>query len=81
MTFAIRDLLRSASGMAAEMNGVLSFPSPRLRGEGGEDRRSEPGEGVFRLTHAIATPPHPTFSLRSKVDLSPHAGRGERKAA
>jgi hypothetical protein len=59
------------------MNGVNFLPSPRSQGEDGEDRRSEPGEGMLQRMRTIATPPHPTFSLRSKVDLSPLAGRGK----
>jgi phosphoribosylformimino-5-aminoimidazole carboxamide ribotide isomerase len=35
-------------GTRAHAGGSSSFPSPRLRGEGGEDQRSEPGEGLGR---------------------------------
>jgi predicted TPR repeat methyltransferase len=38
------------------------FPSPRLRGEGGEDRRSEPGEG---RPHWVESGSHP----RARADL------------
>src|ERR1700738_5335290 len=37
---------RECAQVRGEINRA-SFPSPRLRGQGGEDRRSEPGEGAF----------------------------------
>ena len=67
------DLLAHVDGLE-----LVVLPSPRVRGEGGERRRREPDEGAPRQSeHFSERPPHPT-SLRS-VDLSPHAGRGERK--
>ena len=53
-------------------------PSPRLRGEGGEVRRTEPGEGALRNAQTRGQAPSPA-RLRSTqaCDLSPHAGRGE----
>lgn len=39
--------------------------------------RGWPGEGDIPRTEAIESPPHPTSSLRSDVDLSPHTGRGK----
>ena len=51
-----------------------SFPLPVKRGEGGERRSREPGEGLFAMSrHA----PHPP-SLRSGT-LSPLRGERERK--
>ncbi len=44
-----------------------------MRGEGRD-------EGAFRQSEHSEKPPHPTSSLRSEVDLSPHAGRGEERA-
>ena len=55
--------LHSLSGAAS------SFLLPVQRGEGGEDRRDEPGEGLFfELTSFLKLPLTPT--------LSPQAGRG-----
>ena len=43
----------------------------------GRGRREAPGEGASRTSSKrLESPPHPTSSLRSKVDLSPQAGRG-----
>jgi very-short-patch-repair endonuclease len=53
------------------------YPSP-LAGEGGEDRRSEPGEGESRSHGASVQPPHPTPRSRS---ASPSPARGEGKEA
>jgi hypothetical protein len=50
------------------------FTSPRERGEVGAKRRVR---GPIRESERLERPPHPTFSLRSKVDLSPQAGRGK----
>jgi len=52
---------------------ALSFPSPRLRGEGAERTNvSEAGEGaLLRL---------PLTRLATLADLSPRAGRGESRA-
>jgi protein ImuA len=61
--------LAAATGFVLGL-AALSAPSPRLRGEGR-------GEGAFRQSARSERPPHPT-SLRS-VDLSPQAGRGERR--
>src|SRR5207253_8979194 len=49
-----------------------TFPSPRLRGEGAEDRRSEAGEGQSRSTlkapspgsQLRCSPPSPRFTER-----------------
>jgi hypothetical protein len=55
---------------------ATNFPSPRLRGEGGEQRSCEPGEGAFQDVYGGApTPDH--LRCASAVDLSPLAGRGE----
>ncbi len=64
--------LTAAAGFAL---GLARLPSPRLRGEGGEQRSCEPGEGASRQPGRLERPPHPT-SLR-EVDLSPRAGRGK----
>ncbi len=77
------DLLAHAFGLE-----LVVLPSPRMRGEGGERPRREPDEGAVRQASHSERPPHPTSrSLSSgrasrgpvgEVDLSPHAGRGER---
>ena len=36
---------------------VTNFPSPRLRGEGGEQRSCEPGEGAFQGVYGDAPSP------------------------
>src|SRR5260221_182346 len=52
------------------------------RGGGGRSEGGGGGAGRFpaservRESERYESPPHPTFSLRSKVDLSPQAGRG-----
>jgi len=52
-------------------------PSPRLRGEGGEQRSCEPGEGAFRQAQNRNDAPSPACRrCAPAVDLSPHAGRG-----
>src|SRR5688572_26008595 len=53
--------------------------SPRLRGE--VAKRSLAGEGELPRVAFLEVPPHPPCSLRSQVDLSPQAGRGEERAA
>ncbi len=55
------------------------FPSPRLRGEGGEDQRSEPGEGLDSINAphpdlASLGPPSPRTRGEGK---RAHAGRGK----
>jgi protein ImuA len=68
----------AATGLALGLAALL--PSPRARGEGGERRSCEPGEGAFRQTQNRGDAPSPA-RLRSTQagDLSPHAGRGARK--
>ena len=58
---------------------VALFPSPRLRGEGGEPRSGEPGEGAIAYAQNCGNAPSPgaLAQLRSRSDLSPQAGRGE----
>jgi hypothetical protein len=53
------------------------LPAPRVRGEGAERRRREAGEGLFRLSRLLQRPLARLPSLRSAIDLSPQAGRGE----
>ena len=50
------------------MNGLRFLPSPRLWGEGGEDRRSEPDEGGWRFALHRGNAPSPDFlaALRSR---------------
>ena len=50
---------------------AASFPSPRLRGEGGEARSAEPGERAPQQNRNAPSPG------RFASDLSPPAGRGE----
>jgi protein ImuA len=58
--------------------GLVSLPSPRLRGEGGEQRSCEPGEGAFQQTQNRGHAPSPArLRYASAGDLSPHAGRGK----
>ena len=59
---------QKAASDATRRSSLSPFYGARVARTG----RSEPGEGQ-------CTAPHPTFSLRSKVDLSPH--RGEREEA
>ncbi len=59
----------------------LPFPSPRLRGEGGEQRSCEPGEGAYRYAQNRGESPSPArLRFAQAVDLSPQAGRGERES-
>ena len=61
------------------MNGAHFLPSPRLRGEGAEPRSGEAGEGLLLYAQHrgdAPSPAPPPLTLR-RVDLSPHAGRGE----
>jgi protein ImuA len=68
----------AAAGFAL---GLASLPSPRLRGEGGEQRSCEPGEGAFPQAQNCGYAPLPARRrFASAVDLSPPAGRGERKS-
>ncbi|MEZ5785104.1 MAG: excinuclease ABC subunit UvrB [Xanthobacteraceae bacterium] len=67
------DLAR-ALGIDEDDDG--SVPSPRLRGEGGDDHRSEPGEGEFQATFKEHPSPGSARGARQS-DLSPLAGRGE----
>jgi DNA polymerase III alpha subunit len=69
------DLLAHVFGLE-----LVVLPSPRVRGEGGERQRREPDEGAFPLAQTRGDAPSPA-RLRSApaADLSPHAGRGERK--
>jgi len=54
------------------------FPSPRVLGEGGEQRGCEPGEGALRFLRKWQLPlTRLARAMRSQVDLSPQAGRGE----
>jgi hypothetical protein len=53
---------------------VRAFTSPRLRGEVGAKRRVR---GPFNTSERLESPPHPTSSLRSEVDLPTQAGRGK----
>ena len=55
------------------MSARAKNPSP-LAGEGGEDRRSEPGEGENSSPGVSTPPPHPTPRSRS---TSPSPARGE----
>ena len=58
----------------------LPSPSPRLRGEGGEQRSCEPGEGAFREAQEDSKSPSPArLRCALAADLSPQAGRGERE--
>ncbi len=54
----------------------LATPSPRLRGEGGVRGPLRWAEIILAKLRLAERPPHPR-SLRS-LDLSPHAGRGEK---
>ncbi|HEX3442569.1 MAG TPA: DNA polymerase III subunit alpha [Pseudolabrys sp.] len=68
------DLIAHAFGLE-----LVVLPSPRLRGEGDEHRRREPDEGAFRQAQNrenAPSPAPPSLALR-RVDLSPHAGRGD----
>jgi hypothetical protein len=62
------------------------FTSPRMRGEVGEPLamrsivQSEPGEGESRRIRCTKMPLTRNLRCRSGFDLSPHAGRGEKRA-
>ena len=73
--------LHLSDGAGPTREALTLLPSPRLRGEGGEPRSGEPGEGALRYaqdTKARLTRPPP---IRSEVGLSPRAGRSDREAA
>jgi len=67
----------AATGFAVGV-AALSSPSPRVRGEGEEVRRTGPGEGAFLQAQ---TRGHAPSSARLRFtqagDLSPQAGRGK----
>src|SRR5690242_16721885 len=67
----------AATGFAAGV-AALASSSPRLRGEGGEVRRTEPGEGAFAKAQTRGQAPSPArLRSASAGDLSPQAGRGK----
>ena len=70
-----RRVLRRNDG---EIEAAQFLPSPRARGEGREDRRSEPGEGDFPGARTASTPPHPTALAFAGPSTSPRS-RGEVK--
>jgi len=65
--------MAAATGFAAAVASLAS-PSPRLRGEGDEVRRTGPDEGAFAKAQTRGQAPSPG---RFAADLSPHAGRGK----
>ena len=66
----------AATGFAVGV-AALASPSPRLRGEGGEVRRTEPGEGAFPNAQVSGQAPSPArLRFTQAGDHSPHAGRG-----
>jgi very-short-patch-repair endonuclease len=81
LRFWNNEVLNNLEGVSTAIISVLAErqnePSP-LAGEGGEDRRSEPGEGESRSHGASVQPPHPTPRSRS---ASPSPARGEGKRA
>ena len=74
------------AGMRGNRDNLTDWmwPLSPLAGEGGDYRaqaRYEPGEGAFRCARnsgEAPSPDAPSLKLR-RVDLSPHAGRGEEK--
>ncbi len=60
-----RDGTGAGEGDDKGMSRQLSFTSPRLRGEVGE--QSEPGEGTLRLAFVARQPLTPTLSCRSRM--------------
>ena len=81
LRFWNNDVLTNLDGVSTAIISVLAErqnePSP-LAGEGGENRRFEPGEGESRSHGASVPPPHPTPRSRS---ASPSPARGEGKRA
>jgi len=59
-----------------------SFPLPASGERVASADRREPGEGAFQKRSALRRRPLTRLlSLRSAIDLSPHAGRGEAELA
>jgi very-short-patch-repair endonuclease len=81
LRFWNNEVLNNLEGVSTAILSLLAErqnePSP-LAGEGGENRRFEPGEGESRLHGASVQPPHPTPRSRS---ASPSPARGEGKRA
>ena len=66
---ANREITRTMGSGALVVVAMPRTPSPSpLAGEGGEDRRSEPGEGAAWQSRAESTP-HPPRSLRARHPL------------
>jgi hypothetical protein len=57
-----------ASGELGAGNEARSIPPAPLGGEGGEDRRSEPGGGDLARSEFVKAPPTPPFAARAGGD-------------